>query len=131
MHIQGLMLMDVAVLSEPLVDDDFGLVCRCQPLGIEHAAAQHSVESFVVSVEVPLVARSAQPSCGLPSRLRCAATSQSSDARSGHIASPAGLGPTAQHFHLLDLVDIAGNCGPDLSPIRAAAPMFRASGVYG
>ena len=44
------MWADVIVLSEPLVDDDLSLLCRVEPFGIEHLAAQCAVESFVVSV---------------------------------------------------------------------------------
>ena len=41
---------DVIVLSEPLVDDDLGLLCCGEPFGVEHLAAQSSVKSFVVSI---------------------------------------------------------------------------------
>jgi hypothetical protein len=44
------MRADVVVLSELLIDDDLGLLCRSKPLGVEHLAAQRSVEAFVVSV---------------------------------------------------------------------------------
>ena len=42
------MWTDVIVLSEPLIDDDLGLLCRHEPLGIEYLAAQRSIEAFVV-----------------------------------------------------------------------------------
>ena len=40
----------VIVLSEPLVDDNLSLLCRREPLGVEHLAAECAVEAFVVSV---------------------------------------------------------------------------------
>ncbi len=44
------MWADVIVLSEPLVDDDLGLLCCGEPFGVEHLAAQSFVKSFVVSI---------------------------------------------------------------------------------
>ena len=44
------MRTDVIVLSELLIDDDLSLLCRREPFGVEHLAAQSSVKSFVVSV---------------------------------------------------------------------------------
>ena len=48
LHVRGLMWTDVIVLSEPLIDDDLGLLCRHEPLGIEYLTAQRSIEAFVV-----------------------------------------------------------------------------------
>jgi len=44
------MWTDEVVLSEPLVDDDLGLLCRREPFGIKHLAAQGSIEALIVSV---------------------------------------------------------------------------------
>ena len=44
------MRADVVVLSEPLIDDDLGLLCRHEPFGIEYLAAQGSIEALIVSV---------------------------------------------------------------------------------
>lgn len=41
---------DVVVLSEPLVDDDLGLLCCGEPFGIEHLVAKGPVEALVVSI---------------------------------------------------------------------------------
>ena len=50
MKVEGLVWTDVIVLSEPLVDDDLSQLCRVEPFGVEHLAAQSSVKAFVVSV---------------------------------------------------------------------------------
>ena len=41
---------DVIVLSEPVIDDDLGLLGRCEPLRIEHLSAQCAIEPLVASV---------------------------------------------------------------------------------
>ena len=38
------------VLFEPGIDDDLGLLCRCEPLRIEDLSAQGNVEALVVAV---------------------------------------------------------------------------------
>ena len=40
----------MVVLPEPLIDDDFSLLRRREPVGVEHLAAKGPVEAFVVSV---------------------------------------------------------------------------------
>jgi len=44
------MRTDMIVLPEPPVDDDLSLLCRGEPFGVEHLAAQSSVKAFVVSI---------------------------------------------------------------------------------
>ena len=38
------------VLLEPVIDDDLGLLGRCEPFGIENLPAQCSVEALIVAI---------------------------------------------------------------------------------
>ena len=49
-HAESVVWADVIVLLEPAIYDDLGLTCSCEPLSIEHLAAERAVEMLVIPI---------------------------------------------------------------------------------